>query len=156
MIKNKSAPCNLKPNRIKADKLLQAWLRTIPGVTESIVGGSAASVCNGWPIDCPEFTLQTDLGVLKVMPASSHGGTGYCVYGCFYEPKRAAAVIGRANMNDYSGKWNHHSFAGDNLTPEQFAAFISHEIHDHCLSQCTPLQLPGSMVIVGKRVVAYE
>lgn len=151
------APCNLKANRIKADRILQAWLASIPGVVMDLRAGFSASPENKWPIDCPRFTLSTELGLLDVLPASSHGNyPGYTCFACFAEPKRAAAVIGRSNMNDYSGKWNHYSFAEDGLTPEQFAALISVEIRDYFRPDLTPLPFPDDFVIVNKRMVRVQ
>lgn len=120
-----------KADRIQADRLLQAWLLSIGAVVGP--GGFDAIPENGWPIDCPEYILETNLGRLYILPASSCADTCYECFGRFEEPARAAAVIGRHNMNEFSGKWNFHRFDAG-LTPNQFASLVSWNIVDCCMS----------------------
>jgi len=53
-----------------------------------------------------DFQLATSVGLLRL--SFSEGHSLASVFGRFDEPERAAALIGRHNMNPYSGKWNHH------------------------------------------------
>ena len=53
-----------------------------------------------------QFQLQTCVGLLRL--SVSEGHTLASVFGRFDEPERAAVLIGRQQMNPYSGKWNRH------------------------------------------------
>jgi hypothetical protein len=53
-----------------------------------------------------QFQLQTCVGLLHL--SVSEGHTLASVFGRFDEPERAVELIGRQQMNPYSGKWNRH------------------------------------------------
>ena len=53
-----------------------------------------------------QFQLQTCVGLLLLSVSEGHSLAS--VFGRFDEPERAVELIGRNNMNHYSGKWNHH------------------------------------------------
>lgn len=53
-----------------------------------------------------ELQLQTTVGLLRM--SFSEGDNLASVFGRFDEPERAVTLIGRHNMNPFSGKWNHH------------------------------------------------
>jgi hypothetical protein len=53
-----------------------------------------------------QFQLQTCVGLLHL--SVSEGHTLASVFGRFDEPERAVELIGRHQMNPYSGKWNRH------------------------------------------------
>jgi hypothetical protein len=53
-----------------------------------------------------QLQLQTSVGVLRLSMSEGHSLAS--VFGRFEEPERAVELIGRHQMNTYSGKWNHH------------------------------------------------
>src|SRR5438552_1593000 len=53
-----------------------------------------------------QFQLQTCVGLLLL--SLSEGHTLASVFGRFDDPERAVELIGRQQMNPYSGKWNRH------------------------------------------------
>jgi len=53
-----------------------------------------------------QFQLQTCVGLLRL--SVSEGHTLASVFGRFDDPERAVELIGRQQMNPYSGKWNRH------------------------------------------------
>jgi hypothetical protein len=53
-----------------------------------------------------ELQLETSVGLLRI--SFSQGLELASVMCRFEEPERAAAMIGRHNMNPFSGKWNRH------------------------------------------------
>jgi hypothetical protein len=57
--------------------------------------------------DCSyQFQLQTCVGLLRLSMSEGHSLAS--LFGRFDEPERAVELIGRHNMNPYSGKWNRH------------------------------------------------
>ena len=52
-----------------------------------------------------QFQLQTSVGLLRLSLSEGHSLAS--VFGRFDDPERAVELIGRNNMNHYSGKWNH-------------------------------------------------
>ena len=60
-----------------------------------------------------QFQLQTCVGLLRLSISEGHSLAS--LFGRFEEPERAVELIGRNNMNHYSGKWNHHWGKEDNL-----------------------------------------
>ena len=53
-----------------------------------------------------QFQLQTCVGLLRLSMSEGHSLASVCCR--FEEPERAVELIGRHQMNHYSGKWNHH------------------------------------------------
>ena len=53
-----------------------------------------------------QFRLQTCVGLLHLSVSEGHSLAS--LFGRFEEPERAVALIGRHQMNPYSGKWNRH------------------------------------------------
>ena len=53
-----------------------------------------------------QFQLQTCVGLLRLSMSEGHSLAS--VFGRFDEPEKAVELIGRHQMNHYSGKWNHH------------------------------------------------
>jgi hypothetical protein len=53
-----------------------------------------------------QFQLQTCVGLLRLSMSEGHLLASVCCR--FEEPERAVELIGRHQMNTYSGKWNHH------------------------------------------------
>jgi hypothetical protein len=64
-----------------------------------------------------QFQLETSVGQLRL--SFSEGDCLASVFGRFDEPERAATLIGRHNMNPFSGKWNRHWSRDDRLTADQ-------------------------------------
>ena len=59
-----------------------------------------------------QFQLQTCVGLLRLSMSEGHSLAS--LFGRFDEPERAVELIGRNNMNHFSGKWNHHWGKEDN------------------------------------------
>jgi hypothetical protein len=56
-----------------------------------------------------DFTLQTKAGLLKLHPTENQADGLGTVFSRFEDPKAARELV---DCNRYSGKWNHHFFAG--------------------------------------------
>ena len=56
-----------------------------------------------------DFTLQTKAGPLKLHPVENHCEGLGTVFGRFDDPQAAKQIV---SCNPFSGKWNHHFFAG--------------------------------------------
>ena len=69
---------------------------------EIAIGKGAEPTQNG----LYQFQLQTCVGLLRLSMSEGHSLAS--VFCRFDEPERAVEVIGRHQMNPYSGKWNHH------------------------------------------------
>jgi hypothetical protein len=63
-----------------------------------------------------QFQLETTVGLLCLSFTGGHALVS--IFGCFDEPERAVALIGRRYMNAHSGKWNRHVSGEDD--PESF------------------------------------
>ena len=56
-----------------------------------------------------DFALQTKVGLLKLHPSENHCEGLGTVFARFESPQAARELV---CCNPYSGKWNHHFFAG--------------------------------------------
>ena len=76
--------------------------KLLTGMKEIAIERGATPTPNG----SYQFQLQTSVGLLRL--SFSEGHELASVFCRFDEPERAVELIGRHNMNPYSGKWNHH------------------------------------------------
>jgi hypothetical protein len=53
-----------------------------------------------------QFQMRTCVGLLRLSLSEGHTLANF--FGRFDEPERAVELIGRQQMNPYSGKWNRH------------------------------------------------
>ena len=63
----------------------------------------------GAEYDCEEFSLQTKVGRLTLIPRENQAeglGAVFCRFNC---PNLARTLV---DCNPYSGKWNHYYFSG--------------------------------------------
>jgi hypothetical protein len=81
---------------------LAKQLKLLNGMKEIAIEKGAVPTPNG----SYQFQLQTCVGLLRL--SFSEGHELASVFCRFEEPERAVELIGRHNMNHYSGKWNHH------------------------------------------------
>ena len=71
-------------------------------ITEIAIEKGAVPTSDGFH----QFQLQTCVGLLRLSMSEGHSLAS--LFGRFDEPERAVELIGRHQMNHYSGKWNHH------------------------------------------------
>ena len=81
---------------------LAKQLKLLNGMKEIAIEKGAVPTPNG----SYQFQMQTCVGLLRLSFSDGHSLAS--VFGRFDEPERAVELIGRNNMNTYSGKWNHH------------------------------------------------
>jgi len=81
-----------------------------------------------------EYKLGTSVGLLRL--SFSEGDALASAFGRFDEPERAVALIGRHNMNPYSGKWNHHWSKDDD--PEIVLLMFKAELERLTAAQTSP------------------
>ena len=81
---------------------LAKQLKLLNGMKEIAIEKGAIPTSDGFY----QFQLQTCVGFLRLSMSEGHSLASVCCR--FEEPERAVGLIGRHNMNPYSGKWNHH------------------------------------------------
>ena len=81
---------------------LAKQLKLLSGMKEIAIEKGAVPTPDGFY----QFQLQTSVGLLRL--SFSEGHSLASVFCRFEEPERAVELIGRHNMNHFSGKWNHH------------------------------------------------
>jgi hypothetical protein len=81
---------------------LAKQLKLLNGMKEIAIEKGAVPTPDGFY----QFQLQTCVGLLRLSMPEGHSLAS--VFCRFEEAKRAVELIGRHQMNAYSGKWNHH------------------------------------------------
>ena len=81
---------------------LAKQLKLLNGMKEIAIEKGAVPTPDG----SYQFQLQTCVGLLQLSMSEGHALAS--IFCRFEEPERAVELIGRNNMNHYSGKWNHH------------------------------------------------
>ena len=76
--------------------------KLLKGITEIAIESGAVPTPDG----SYQFQLQTCVGLLRLSMSEGHSlASLFCR---FDDPERAVELIGRHQMNPYSGKWNRH------------------------------------------------